>query len=243
NILTVCLLLSVSLPLLAQFSEAENVIRQMENKEVFPSAFVRGKLIIHDRFGEKTSGFDSYSLGSDYSLIEFTSVEEFGQKILRSNDDIYIYYPDAEEVIRLFGSALGDGILGSDASYEDLTGERSLLDDYEVTAFHIETQDAGGELYRIELKAKKASVPYPRQIIWIDDNLNGVSAEKYSLSNRLIKEESVLDFQNIGKYTVPVHIRIDDTLKKNSYTEFIIDDIEPDYPLDIDFFSIDELTW
>lgn len=232
----------ISLPLAAQFPEAENIIRQMEDREVFDSSFVRGRLIINDRFGEKTSSFESYSLGSEYSLMEFTSVEEQGQKILRSEDNIYVYYPDAEEVIRLFGSALGDGILGSDASYEDITGDKSLLVDYEITSYRVEEEN-GNPLHRIELKARRSSVPYPRQVIWIDDALNGVRSEKYSLSNRLIKEEVVLDFRQVGNYTIPSHMRIDDTLKKNSYSEFILDHIEGDYPLDIDFFSIEELTW
>ena len=238
----VIILLILGLPLAAQFSEAEEIIRQMEDREVFDSAFVQGKLIINDRFGEKVSSFDSYSLGSEYSLIEFTSVEELGQKILRSEDDIYIYYPDAEEVIRLFGSALGDGILGSDASYEDITGDKSLLLDYEITGFQTETLN-NTNTWRIELKARRSSIPYPRQIIWIDQNMNGIRSEKYSLSNRLIKEEEVLKFSTVKGYTVPAHIRINDTLKKNSYSEFVLDRIDIDYPLDLSFFSLDELTW
>ena len=241
HILAIGLLL-VNLPLMAQFQEAEDIIRQMEAQEVFDSAFVRGRLIINDRFGKRTSSFDSYSLGSEYSLIEFTSVEELGQKILRSTDNLYVYYPEAEEVIRLFGAALGEGILGSDASYEDLTGDKSLLADYDVIGFANTTLD-GVATDRIELKAKQLSQPYPRQIIWVDNNLNVVKSEKYSLSNRLIKEETVLAFRRIGKYRYPSHVRINDTLKKNAYSEFIIDDIDTDYLLDASFFSLDELTW
>jgi outer membrane lipoprotein-sorting protein len=229
--------------LAAQTSRAEQIIREMENREVFGSSFVRGRMVINDRFGEKISTFDSWSLGTDYSLIEFTSVEELGQKILRSDDDLYIYYPDAEEEIRLSGSALRDGILGSDVSYEDMTGGKSLLDDYRVTDFRTENL-AGAAAWVIELEARRSSVPYPRQIIWIDqESGNGVQSEMYSLSDRLLKTERVLEFETQDGYVFPVHIVVQDMLKRNSSTEFIIDEIEVDVDIDLDFFSRENLTW
>jgi hypothetical protein len=229
--------------LFAQFEEAENLILEMENQEVFDSAFVRGRMVINDRFGEKISTFDSWSLGSDYSLIEFTSVEELGQKILRSEDDLYIYYPDAEEEIRLSGSALRDGILGSDVSYEDMTGGKSLLDDYKVVDFRSEVL-AGDDTWVIELEARRSSVAYPRQIIWIEKETgNGVQSEMYSLSDRLLKVERVLEFDEVDDYVFPVHILVQDMLKRNSSTEFIIEDIDVDIDIDLDFFSRENLTW
>ncbi len=243
SVLIIAILIIGSAAVWAQFPEAEGIIREMEGREVFSSAFLRGRMIINDRFGEKVSTFDSWSLGSDYSLIEFTSVEELGQKILRSEDDLYIYYPDAEEEIRLSGSALRDGILGSDVSYEDMTGGKSLLDDYSVAAFRSEIL-AGDDSWVIELVARRTSVPYPRQTIWIDKSSgNGIQSQMYSLSNRLLKVERVLEFDDQDGYVFPVHIRVEDMLKRNSSTEFIIDEIDVNIDIDMDFFSRENLTW
>lgn len=227
----------------AQFDRAEEIIMEMEDQEVFESAFIQGKMIINDRFGEKVSSFDSWSLGTNYSLVEFTSVEEQGQKILRSKDDLYLYYPDAEEVIRLSGAALRDGILGSDVSYEDMTGEKTLLADYRIIGFE-EDRLAGDEVYVIELEALRSSVPYQKQILWIEqDRLVGMQAHKFSLSGRLLKVERVLEYREEDDYLFPVHTVTEDKLKQNSSTEFIIEEIDVNYPLDRGFFSLDELTW
>ncbi|AHC15584.1 outer membrane lipoprotein-sorting protein [Salinispira pacifica] len=241
-IITVLLILGLS-SLWAQFERAEEIILEMEDQEVFDSAYIQGKMIINDRFGEKVSTFDSWSLGSDYSLIEFTSVEERGQKILRNDDDLYLYYPDADEVIRLSGAALRDGILGSDVSYEDMTGDKSLLADYRVSGFE-EDRLTGKDVYVVELEALRSSVPYQKQILWIEqDRLVGMQAHKFSLSGRLLKVERVLEYRAMDEYLFPVHIVTEDKLKQNSSTEFIIEEIDLDYPLDRGFFSLDELTW
>jgi len=235
-------LLLISVTLLADIT-AEEVIEKMEQRQEFKSAFIQGRMVINDRFGEKISTFDSWSLGTDNSLIAFTSLEEQGQKVLRSDNDIYIYYPDAEELIRLSGSALRDGMLGSDVSYEDMTGEKSLLNDYRVTAF---SQEPLGKhsTYKIELQALRSSVAYPKQILWIDiDTLNGIQAHKFSLSGKLIKVERVLEMITQGDHTFAIHSKVEDKLKSNSSTEFFIDHIEIDYPVTLDFFSLDELTW
>jgi len=41
----------------------------------------------------------------------------------------------------------------------------------------------------------------------------------------------------------PVRLRIEDKLRRNTYTEFSFDTIEVDIPVDPELFSLDELTW
>lgn len=219
------------------------VIQKVESQQVFNSAFIRGKMVINDRFGEKISTFESWSLGTDYSLIVFTSSEERGQKVLRSQDDLYLYFPDAEEVIRLAGSALRDSLLGSDLSYEDMTGDKSLLESYRVTDTTEERLD-GKPTYRINLTARTPNIAYQSQELWIDaSDFTTLKIHKYSLNGKLLKVQTVLEVKDQGGYRFPVHSRIEDHLKGNSATDFYIDDIEVDIPLTEGFFSIQELTW
>ena len=224
-------------------SQGEQVILDMEKKQVFESAATKGRMVINDRFGKKVSSFNSWSLGTENSLIEFTSVEEFGQKVLRSEDDIYIFYPDAEELVRLSGAALRDGMLGSDVSYEDMTGEKSLLDDYNVVNFSEETLD-GIDTFTLALEAKGPTIAYPKQTLWISkESLVALQAHKFSLSGKLLKVERILKTETVGDYEIATHIKVEDKLKSNSYTEFYIDEIDFETDLDLEFFSLDELTW
>src|SRR4030042_3495303 len=110
---------------------AEEIVRRLEANQRFRTQEAEGSLIITDRFGSRTKTFLSWAEGQERMLLAFTNVEEKGQKILRLKDEIYLYFPEAEEVGRLQGAALKESGMGSDFSYEDLTGETSLLDLYE----------------------------------------------------------------------------------------------------------------
>ena len=138
----------------------DEIIRRMEQHERHTSVHSTGSMEITDRFGTRTKTFISTALGDDRSLLEFTNPEEAGQKVLRLEDEIYLYFPDSEDVIHLQGAALRDSLLGSDFSYEDMTGSKSRLDDYEVALEGTEEID-GHETYRLRLTAKRRDVVYP----------------------------------------------------------------------------------
>ena len=145
----------------------DEIIRRMERHERHDSMYSTGSMEITDRFGTRTKTFISTALGDDRSLLEFTNPEEAGQKVLRLEDEIYLYFPDSEDVIHLQGAALRDSVLGSDFSYEDMTGSSSRLDDYEVVLEGTEQVD-GHETYRLRLTAKRRDVVYPVQVAWVD---------------------------------------------------------------------------
>ena len=238
TLIVLCLLSS---PLFGQ--TAESIIQRMEENTVHSTARITGTMIINDRFGEMVTTFISYSRGVDDTLIEFTSRDEAGQKILRTADEIYLYFPDAEEIIRLQGAALRDSVLGSDMSYEDLTGGKGLLDSYDITLKGSE-MILGRSCYKLELKAKRRNVAYPKQIMWVDDqDFIYLKVEQYALSGRLLKEVYVEETQTIKGKTLPVRTVISDKLKKKSSTVFIIDDMELDIDIPDKIFSFRELTW
>jgi outer membrane lipoprotein-sorting protein len=222
---------------------AEEIIANVERNEINEAERIDGSMVISDRFGSRTKTFISYASGADKMLLEFTNPEERGQKILRLEDEIYLYFPEAEEVIHLQGSALKESVMGSDFSYEDMTGEGDLLDQYEVTLLGEQTID-GRKHYHLELKAKKRGLAYPKQEAWIDaETWVMTRANAYSLSGRLLKEMELGDIRVVaGKY-VPHYIIMRDAMKKDSSTEMRIGQIDLQADLPPDTFSLEELTW
>jgi outer membrane lipoprotein-sorting protein len=222
---------------------AEDIVRNMEKNTVADTARTEGMLVVTDRFGTNKSTFISYSRGVDDMLIEFTSVDEEGMKILRTRDEIYLFYPDAEELIRMQGAALKESVMGSDMSYEDMTGGKSLLRSYSVALEGTETV-AGEPCYRVSMTAKNRNVPYYSQTMWIDTGLFIYrQVHKFSRSGKLLKEITADDIRTVSGRVVPFHLVLKDTLKRNSSTEFIIREIALDVHLDPEIFSLEELTW
>jgi len=222
---------------------AEEIIEKVEANEINEAERIEGSMTISDRFGSRVKTFISYAAGEDKMLLEFTNTEERGQKILRLKDEIYLYFPEAEEVIHLQGSALKESVMGSDFSYEDMTGEGDLLDQYEVTLLGEQMVD-GRRHYHLELKARKRGLAYPKQEAWVDaETWVTTRVDSYSLSGRLLKEMELGDIRKVaGKY-VPYYVIMRDAMKKNSSTEMRIEAIDLQAELPPDIFSLEELTW
>jgi outer membrane lipoprotein-sorting protein len=222
---------------------AEEIVKKVEANEINEAERIEGSMTITDRFGSRVKTFISYAAGADKMLLEFTNPEERGQKILRLKDEIYLYFPEAEEVIHLQGAALKDSVMGSDFSYEDMTGEGDLLEQYDVTLLGEETID-GRTHYHLRLEARKRGLAYPKQEAWVDpETWVTTRVDSYSLSGRLLKEMELGDVRQVaGKY-VPHYIIMRDAMKKNSSTEMRIETIDLQAKLPPDIFSLEELTW
>ncbi len=222
---------------------AEEIVREMDRQQSFDTMKASGSMITNDRFGTKVSDFISWSRGNDDFLIEFTSAAEKGQKILRTANELYLYYPDAEEIIRLQGAALRQSMLGSDISYEDMTEGNDTLSKYDVELTGEETVD-GEPCYVIDMIAKSRDVAYPGQTVWvIKDSLVPRQVQYFSKSGKLLKEMIVKEIRMIGSKYVITRMTLEDKLKKNSSTELVLDDLETNVDLGRDFFSLDNLSW
>lgn len=221
----------------------EEIMRKVDELQTFETSIASGEMKITDRFGEKISTFNSWSRGTDDTLIEFTSVAEKGQKILRTADSLYLYYPDAEELIRMQGSALRQSMLGSDISYEDMTGNKDRISQYSV-ALTGEESINGRLCYVLELVANTRTVPYPKEKVWVDkETFLGWKAEYSTKSGRLLKTMEVLETQMLKGRPIATVSRISDKLKKDTQTIMIMHSIEVDVPIDPKIFSLDELSW
>ncbi|MBN1648867.1 MAG: outer membrane lipoprotein-sorting protein [Spirochaetales bacterium] len=224
---------------------ADEILDKVETMNVHKTSFIEGEMRITDELATRVKTFRGYTRGDDDMMIEFTNIEDRGQKILRLNGEIHLYFPSAEEIITLRGEALKDRVMGSDFSYEDLANEGKIRDKFDA-ALDGEEQVNGRMCYKLVLTAKPKAkdVVYPKEIIWIDKEYYVQrKGELYSLSGKLIKEfyghETI---EAKGKHILSRYEMID-AMKKSSKTEFIVKKVELDLKLDPATFSLEELSW
>lgn len=197
-------------------------------------------MIATDRFGTIESTFLSWSRGDDEFLLEFTNIEESGQKVLRVDGDIYLYDPDAEETLRMSGSALKDSMFG-DISYEDVSEGNDTLDDYTAELLGEEEID-GVPCYRVKLTAKTRSVPYAIQELWIGkEDFVMRRGEFFSRRGTFLKELRVLGVEEVDGKVILTHMILEDKIRGDSSTELILSDIEVNIPLDDRMFTEEAL--
>jgi outer membrane lipoprotein-sorting protein len=221
---------------------ADEIIRKLETNEQ-GSLQASSTFEITDSFGTRTKKLRIFAAPNNDMLLEFTNPEEKGQKILRLKNEIYLYFPKAEETIHLQGDSLKDSVMGSDFSYEDLTGGKSILDKYAATLGDNEAVD-GNDCYVITLIATKKDVVYPKQVVWVDSKLFTYrKSESYAQSGKLIKRMSVIEVVTVSGRTMPSNMEMIDVMKKNSKTVFKLSDVKLGGKIDPKIFSLDELSW
>ena len=94
----------------------EQIMAKYDANDNFKTCRMKAELSVTDKFGTTKTTFESYQQKNSNTLIIVADGPDAGQKILRLENSVYLYYPDAEELIRLQGSALKDSIMGSDFS-------------------------------------------------------------------------------------------------------------------------------
>ncbi len=239
TIMTGLITMAAASSLFAQ--SAEEIIRKMDEMQTFETLYSEGTMISVDRFGEKRSTYNAWSRGSTDFLIEFTNVEERGQKLLRVEDELYLFYPDAEDIIPMHGAALKQSLFG-DVSYEDITEGKNTLDKYKVSIKGSRNVD-GVDCWVIEMIATSRDVPYPKQIIQVGKVDNVLrAAEYYARSGRLLKIADVKSFREFDDgHVLITEMELADQLRRGSSTRMRIDTVEVNPDLDDDVFSLRSL--
>lgn len=232
------LMIFIAIGSLVFSQSAEDIVKKLDANATYETFRGEGKVIIEGKYGKRESEYIAYAKGVNNTIIEFISGEEEGQKIFKTPDDLYIWYPYAEEIQRLSRKKT----LGA-VSYDEMSGEKDTLKNYKV---RIIGEDAVNNrpVWIIEFIAKTSKVAHYKQEVYIDkEDYLALRVLYYSKSGKLTKEMIVLETEVIGKYIVPVHSLITDKLKKNNSTENILTKLEIDIDIDDDMFSLGELSW
>ena len=224
-------------------SDIDAILSSLESNTVYDTAYSESTMTTTGSLGTTESSFKSWNRKNGDTLIEIDKGPDKGQKILRQGASIFLFYPDAEEVIRLQGSALRDSLMGSDFSYEDLTGEDSFSKRYTGTLEGTETVD-GRPCWHVLLTAKSSRETYRRQELWIDTELNvSLKTILYSASGRALRELHAGGIRKIDGFNVATRMVMQDLLKKDSKTVLTIENVTINKPIDDKLFSRENLTW
>lgn len=239
SVFVLALLASLSLSAVT----SREILDAVDEKMSFDCAVFSATLVNRDRFGETKISFDTYEKGDGDTLLIVTSGSDRGQKILRLGDEIYIYYPGADETVRLSSSGLKDSFLGSDFSYEDLTGD----DDWDARYSHSldgEEEIDGASCYVLSLEAKNRSETYQKEKIYVDkERMVPLKMDLYSRSGKLLKEVYYSSYITDGGIYFPGKVEIVNAVKKNSSSLMTIDEMVFNSSIDEAYFDSEELSW
>jgi hypothetical protein len=220
----------------------EELLKKMDVNRTWKTTAATAKMEIHinDELRVKTMEMKGMTEGNK-SLVKFTNPEDEGTKYLMLDDNLWIYFPEENDVVKISGHMLKEGMMGSDVSYEDALEADKLSEKYDVEITG-EKNYKGKQCYELTLNAKTKKAPYYKRVMLVDkENYVAWTEEMYAKSGKLLKKAKVLEIKKFGVKWYPVKTEMVNTLRKNSKTVFIVDNIKFDEPLDEKMFTMRNL--
>ena len=220
----------------------EEILEAMDNNRNHKTVSASAVMEIHigDEVRTKSMKLEGITEGSK-SLVEFTNPEDEGTKYLMLDDKLWIYFPEENDVVKISGHMLKEGMMGSDVSYEDALEADELSDKYTITVSGEETC-GGRECYVIQLDAKTKDAPYYKRKMWVEKKTYiAWKEEMFAKSGRLLKESRVLETKKIGQRQFAVKSETVNKLWKKSKTVFTMTDIKLDAKIDKNKFTLRNL--
>ncbi|MGK5091285.1 outer membrane lipoprotein-sorting protein [Deltaproteobacteria bacterium TL4] len=224
--------------LLASSLSAIDILNRVDQNQTGQSMVSVSSFIIHTLRGSRTIKSKSWIQGKEQSFSEYLApVREKGTKMLKQNNNLWIYYPHADRVIKIAGHMLRQSVMGSDLSYEDMLENTKLLEDYEAT-IEDEKTFSNRLCWVLHLKAKQSNIAYQSRKIWVDqERFLPLKSELYAKSGKLLKIMEIKEVFQIKNRWYPQKMWFKDVLKEGEGTEVLIHQIDFDVSIPESQFS------
>lgn len=176
------------------------------------------------------------------ALVEFTNPADRGTKFLKREDNLWMFFPDAEDIVKISGHMLEQGLMGSDFSYQDMMESDKLTELYTFTLLEEDTFNERPCYVLEAIAVPGEKVSYYRRLTWIDkERFVGLKEELYAESGRLLKVSEAEIVEQIDGRWLPIESIMENKLRRDTYTRFIINEIELNPELDERMFSLQSL--
>jgi len=211
----------------AQTPSAEMILEKIDENMTSENQVVTSKMIIHGRRASRIIESKSWSVGDSKNFTEYLSpAREQGTKMLKIDDNLWIYTPSTDRIIKISGHMLKQSVMGSDLSYEDMMESQELTENYDANVIGTTVIDEVN-CWVISLIGKVDNLAYHKRKIWVDKNKYiPLREELYAKNGKLLKRMELKDIKNINGRWYPTKMIFKDMLKRGQGTEFVIDDIK-----------------
>ncbi len=232
--------LMIILPISAwsQIPTGPEILTKMDQNLIAENRSATYTMVVRGRRRDRTMTVKSWVEGSEKSFSEYLApAREKGTKMLKLGDQLWMYSPQSDRIIRIAGHMLHQSMMGSDFSYEDMMEDRGLKETYDAEVMGSEdflTRDC----WVVKLTATVEDVAYHSRKIWVDKaNMLSLKEDRFAKSGKLLKTAEIQEVFQINQRWYPKRMVFKDVLSKGKGTELIVDSIEFDVKIPKHLFS------
>ncbi len=222
----------------SQIPTGRELLIKMDQNTIAENRCATYTMVVRGRRRDRTMTIKSWVKGSEKSFSEYLApAREKGTKMLKLRDQLWMYSPQSDRIIRIAGHMLRQSMMGSDFSYEDMMEDRSLKDTYNAEIMGSENFLVK-DCWVIKLTAKVKDVAYYSRKIWVDkENMLALREDRFAKGGKLLKTAEILEVFQINQRWYPKRMIFKDVLSKGKGTELIVDSIEFDVEIPKHIFS------
>ncbi|MDX9928696.1 MAG: outer membrane lipoprotein-sorting protein [Bacteroidales bacterium] len=206
---------------------AEDIINRVERNLSSDNRIFESSMTIYGVRSSRTITSRTYAVGDKQAFTEYLSpAREQGTKMLKLENQLWIYSPSTDRVIQISGHMLRQSVMGSDLSYEDMMDDRKMTEVYNAEIAGEEVVDER-RTWVLELTAKVTDAAYYRRKMWIDrERYVPLREELYARSGQLLKRTTLSEVISIDGRWFPMKVVYKDVLKQGEGTEFRITSVK-----------------
>lgn len=219
----------------AQNPDGNEILRKIDQNMSSENRVFTSKMIIHGRRNTRTIESKTWTSGDKKSYTEYLfPAREQGTKMLKLEDQLWIYSPSTDRIIQIAGHMLRQSVMGSDLSYEDMMEDNKLTKHYKAEVVGNE-KITGRSCWVLKLTAIDPEIAYQVRKLWVDnERYIPLKEELFAKSGTLLKRTELSEVVNMNGRWFPKKIVFKDMLKEGEGTEFIMESIQfnvdiPDY--------------
>src|SRR6056297_1629901 len=147
----IIILLSCIAMIAAGQPDADKILEKVDANMSSENRIFESTMTIHGRRNSRTITSKTYTVGDKKSFTEYLSpARERGTKMLKLDDQLWIYSPSTDRTIKISGHMLRQSVMGSDLSYEDMMSDTELQELYNAEVIG-EEEINGRQTWMLEL--------------------------------------------------------------------------------------------
>jgi hypothetical protein len=181
-------------------------------------SYTESEMTVHRESYEKSLTLKAWTKGRTESLVRFVKpAKDAGNATLMKGEDVWTFNPRTNRTVRIPPSMKGQSWMGSDFSYQDLSKDDDIIDQYE----HSESPSVNVDKRIrtiISIPHDSAPVVWGREELDIREDLIIVEHRYYDQDGKLVKKLVATEVGMLGGRLYPIKARMTN-LETGEWTE------------------------
>ena len=199
-------------------------------------------MTVHRSDWERTMSMQAWTEGDKNSLVRVTEPKkDAGNGTLILDQNMWIYTPKVNRIIKIPSSMMNQSWMGSDFSNKDISKSTDIIDQYDHRLINVEEKN-GHFFYTIEsVPHEDAAVVWGKEVVVIRDDFVMMRQEFWDQDNILVKEMNALEVATMDGREIATRMRMNKVDAPDEWTDMSVNSIDFDVELATSVFTLSNL--